>query len=317
MGDRRGLGLVAPAHLDRHDRLAELQCAVGQRDEALRTLEPLDEQDDRGRVRIVQGVGKVVADVQDDLGPAADDPAEADPGARVDEGIRHGTRLRDTGDAAAWQMWRHVADVGGAVGGEVHDPHAVGPHQRDPVSAGDLGHFLLHGRRRGPTLHDAATRDDHRRDSRRGRVPGDHRGAQRVQRHEGDVRALRQSVEARIARLAVELGVLRVDEVAAGRALHHPQVVADGLGDPAPRRCADDRDGPRREQRPQVDGARLSRPTRIGRPAGTRRRQPTTRPTPRFSIARATMTRWISDVPSQIRSTRSSRKNRSAGNSRM
>ena len=39
--------------------------------------------------------------------------------------------------------------------------------------------------------------------------------------------------------------------------------------------------------------------------------------TPRFSRARATMSRWISEVPSQIRSTRNSRKNRSAAFSRM
>ena len=44
---------------------------------------------------------------------------------------------------------------------------------------------------------------------------------------------------------------------------------------------------------------------------------PTTRPTPRFSSARATMSRWISEVPSQIRSTRNSRRNRSGANSRM
>ncbi len=40
---------------------------------------------------------------------------------------------------------------------------------------------------------------------------------------------------------------------------------------------------------------------------------PTTRPTPRFSSARAMISRWISEVPSQIRSTRSSRRNRSGG----
>ena len=105
----------------------------------------------------------------------------------------------------------------------------------------------------------------------------------------------------------MELVVLRVDEVAARRAAHHPQVVADGLGDPGPRRGADDRDRARREERPQVDRARRSSSRRRGAVI------PTTRPTPRFSSARATISRWISDVPSQIRSTRSSRKNRSAG----
>ena len=44
---------------------------------------------------------------------------------------------------------------------------------------------------------------------------------------------------------------------------------------------------------------------------------PTTRSTPRRSRARAMIRRWISEVPSQIRSTRSSRKKRSAALSRM
>ena len=66
---------------------------------------------------------------------------------------------------------------------------------------------------------------------------------------------LRERVERRVARLAVELVVLRVDEVAARLAAHDPQVVADRLGDPRPRRGADDGDAARREQRPQVDDA--------------------------------------------------------------
>ena len=40
--------------------------------------------------------------------------------------------------------------------------------------------------------------------------------------------------------------------------------------------------------------------------------RPSMRSTPRFSRPRATISRWISDVPSQMRSTRSSRRNRSA-----
>ena len=47
MGDRRGLGLVAPPDLDRHDRLAQLERPVGEGEEPLGPLEPLDEQDDR------------------------------------------------------------------------------------------------------------------------------------------------------------------------------------------------------------------------------------------------------------------------------
>src|SRR5206468_4144423 len=44
---------------------------------------------------------------------------------------------------------------------------------------------------------------------------------------------------------------------------------------------------------------------------------PTIAGTPRLKSWSATITRWISEVPSQIRSTRSSRKNRSATFSRM
>ena len=50
VGDRRGLGLVAPPDLDGHDRLAELERAVGQGEEPLGPLEALDEQDDRACV---------------------------------------------------------------------------------------------------------------------------------------------------------------------------------------------------------------------------------------------------------------------------
>ena len=80
MGDRRGLRLVAPADLDGHDRLAELERPIGQREEPLGALEALDEQDDRARLRVVEAVGQVVAHVEDDLGAAADDPREADRG---------------------------------------------------------------------------------------------------------------------------------------------------------------------------------------------------------------------------------------------
>jgi hypothetical protein len=62
---------------------------------------------------------------------------------------------------------------------------------------------------------------------------------------------------------------------------------------PGPLRRADDRDRPRVQQPSEV-------------------RQCSVRSTPRRSSARATISRWISLVPSQIRSTRSSRRKRSA-----
>ena len=80
VGDRGGLRLIAPPDLDGHDRLAELERAVGEGQEPLRPLEPLDEQDDRRRLGVIEAVGEVVADVEHDLRAAADDPREPDPG---------------------------------------------------------------------------------------------------------------------------------------------------------------------------------------------------------------------------------------------
>ena len=309
MGDRRGLRLVAPPDLDGHDRLAQLERAVGQGEEPLGPLEALDEQDDRARLRVVEAVGQVVAQVEDDLRAAADDPREADPVARMDERVGDRTRLGDPGHAAARQVRRDVADVGGAVRGQVDDAHAVRTDQRQPVLARDPGDIELHRGGRLAALDDTAAGDDDRRDPGRGGRFRDERGTQRIDRHDRDVRAFGECLQRRIARLPVQLLVFRVDEVAAGLAAHDPQVVADRLGDPRPRRRPDDRHARRREQRPQVD--------RAARACVLARRHPTTRPTPRFSRARAMISRWISEVPSQILSTRSSRRNRSGANSRM
>ncbi len=57
----------------------------------------------------------------------------------------------------------------------------------------------------------------------------------------------------------------------------------------------------------QLHGAERQRAEEVGQ-----RHQCSTRSTPRRSSPRATISRWISDVPSQMRSTRSSRRNRSA-----
>ena len=161
-----------------------------------------------------------------------------------------------------------------------------------------------------------AARDDHGGDTRVDGGLGHVRGPEWGEGDERDVRALRECLERRIAGLAQQLGVFGVHEVAAGGAIHVAEVVADRPRDPAPCRRADDRDRGRVEDRPQVDGAVVARGggrvDLLG--AGG---HPTTRSTPRFSRARAMIRRWISDVPSQMRSTRSSRKNRSAAVSRM
>ncbi len=318
MGDRRGLGLRAAPDLDDHDRLVELERAVGEREEPLRALEALEEQDHGVRLGVVEAVGEEVARVEDDLAAAADDPREADPVAGVDERVGDRARLGDPGDAAARLPRVDVADVGRGVRGPVDHAHAVGSEERDPVVAGDRGDLALHPGRGLAALDDAAAGDDDARHAGAGRVLDDRGRAQRVDRDQDAVRDLRQRGERRVAGLAVELLVARVHEVAAGRAAHHPEVVRDGLGDPAAGGRTDDGDRTRGEQRPEVDRREaMLRARRSGVARRRLRAHPTTRATPRRSRARAMISRWISDVPSQIRSTRSSRKKRSAAFSRM
>ena len=137
VGDGGRLRLGRATDLHGEDRLAQLERPVGQGQEALRPLEALDEEDDRVGLGVVDGVGQVVADVQDDLGPAADDPAEADPGPGVDERVGHAAALGDAGDPAAGKPRVDVADVQRGVRRQVDHPHAVGPEDRQPVAKGD------------------------------------------------------------------------------------------------------------------------------------------------------------------------------------
>ena len=320
VGDRGRLGLRRPPDLDREDRLAELQGSVGQRQEALGPFEPLDEQDDRVGLWILERVGQVVAHVEDDLGAAPDDPAEPDPRAGVDERIRDRPALGDAGHAAARQPRVHVADVDGRLRRPVDDAHAVRTDDRQAVAEGDGPDIALHLGSGLTTFDHAAAGDEHGAGADVGRLLGDRRRPERVQCDEDGVGHLGQRSEVGVARLPPGVGVLRVDEVTAGRAAHDRQVVADRLREVRARRRADHGDRARGEQRPKID---IGPMPRIARAAVTRwfvgvdHPWPTTRPTPRFSRARAMTSRWISLVPSQIRSTRSSRKNRSAANSRM
>ena len=160
VGDRRLLRLARPPDLHRQDRLAELERPVGQGEEPLRSLEPLDEQDDRVRLRVLDRVGEVVAHVEDDLGPAADDPAEPDPRPRVDERVGDAAALGDPGHPAAGQPWVDVADVQRGVRREVDHPHAVRADDRQPVADGDVADLALHRRRRLAALDDPAARDE-------------------------------------------------------------------------------------------------------------------------------------------------------------
>ena len=60
--------------------------------------------------------------------------------------------------------------------------------------ASDVGDLALHRGRGLAALDDPAARDDHRGDAGRGGIAGHDRGAERVERHEGDIRALRKLV---------------------------------------------------------------------------------------------------------------------------
>ena len=297
---------MTAADLDREDRLADRQRVVGQGQEPFWPLEALDEQDDRLGRRIVEAVGEVVAQVEHDLRAAAHDARPADPGARVDERVRNAPGLGDPGHATAPQPGRHVADVGRAPGREIDHAHAVRAQDGRAGRDADLADLGLHPGGRFAALHDAATGDDDGPHARLGRVSGEPGGPERVHREDDGVRHLRQRREVRVAAGPVDLFVLRIDEVARLRPADIGDVVADGGRDTGSQRRPDDGDRARCEQTLQVETD-----------AADRRRHPTTRSTPRRSRARAMTSRWISLVPSQIRSTRSSRRYRSAGNSRM
>ena len=306
VGERSRLGLGASADLHDHDRLAKGQGPVREGEEPLRPLEPLEEEDDRRRLRVVEAVAEEVAGIEDDLAAAADDPREADPRAGLDEGIGHRSGLGDAGDPAPRQPRVDVTDVGRGVRRQVEHAHAVRPEERRAVTDRDLADLALHAGRRLAALDDAAARDNDGWDAGQCRLLDDGGRSQRVEGDEDGVRSFGQGVEGWIARLAEQLVVARVDEVTTGLAAHHDEVVANGPGDTATVRGADHGDRSRCEQWPQVDRSRQGCRSRDGRSrAGV---HPTTALTPRRSSARATISRWISEVPSQIRSTRSSRK---------
>ena len=203
--------------------------------------------------------------------------------------------------------------LGGGFVVQVDHAHAVGPDRARPWRARDQGNSRLHtaaasppsttpppgmitrARRRGGLLRDAAARNGLMRRATCPGAPGAPRG-----RGSTAGRAAHHSAGSRSG---------------SASAAHHPEVVADGLGDPAAGRCPDDGD-----ERGANSGRRsiAAARARLARRDVARRPRSSDDPVDAaLSSARAMMSRWISDVPSQIRSTRSSRKNRSAAYSRM
>ena len=309
MRDRRGLRLGRPPDLHREDRLAELERAVGEREEPLRPLEPLDEQHDGVRLGVVEAVREVVAQVEHDLGAHRHDPAVPDARAgRVEERVGHAARLRQARDVAARQPRVDVADVGRAVGRPVHRAHAVGPEQRDAVADRDLRDRALHLGGRLAALDHAAARDHEARHAGVGGLLGEPGRPQRVDGEDRRVRALGQRREARDSTAG------RTPRRSWGSRSGSGSRCPSGRGCRGPSSASDERglaptiaiERGANSGRRSIGGARhrgRARPARASPSA-----QPTTAPTPRFSSARATISRWISDVPSQIRSTRSSRR---------
>ena len=198
--DRRLLCLLGPADLDREDRLAHGKRPVGEREEPLGTLEPLDEQHDGVGLVVVQAVGEVVADVQHGLRADGHDPAVPDPRAgRMDERIGDAAGLGEAGDVPAGQPGVDVPDVAGAPGRPVDHAHAVRPQQRDAVGPRDLAHLPLHLGGRLASLDDAATRDHEAGHARVGCVLREPRRSQRVDGEDHGVRPLGQGVDRRPA----------------------------------------------------------------------------------------------------------------------
>ncbi len=239
--------------------------------------------------------------------------AQAAPhGQRVD---RHVPALRDERDASRLPRHERIAPERGA-GAERDQPVAVRPEHR-PAARGVAQRVL---ERAAADLGEARGEDDRAAAPAGARRRHDLRDARGRDRHDHGIDRLRQVLERRHARPPVHRRPRRM----------HP---VDGSGEPAggqvaqrliavgarPLRRADDRHGARPQQRCQpqrrIGLHRTPRgaPVRAGR---TRRGQRSTAATPRRSSERAMISRWISLVPSQIRSTRSSRRNRSATLSR-
>ena len=175
---------------------------------------------------------------------------------------------------------------------QAHHPVAVGPDHRQAVAhrRGDEP-VLERGR---AALGEA--RAEHDRAAAAGRAGlvdhGGHAGG--GDRHDDRVGRVRQVGERGEHRPPAHLAMGRVDAPDLALVAEDLEVAQRLVRVRVrPRRGADDRDRPRAHEAGEVHQCR-------------------SRSTPRRSIERATISRWISLVPSQMRSTRSSRRKRSA-----
>ncbi len=242
-----------------------------------------------------------VARVADRLVAGRDDGVEADPAPRAERVDGDVAALGDHRDAPGPQRLDRVAPQRGA-GVEADDAVAVRPADGQGAGERRLAQLALEPAA-GLDLAEAGGDDDRAAAAERRRL-GDHRGDPGGRDRDGD----------------------RVDGARAARrapARRGPRGSARGSGSlprPRPRsRAARGCAAACRRRSRRGRWRRRPRSRRVGAGARGRRRSPrarrpywSSRSTPRRSIPRAMIRRWISLVPSQIRSTRSSRSRRSA-----
>ena len=264
----------------------------------------LQEQRDRADVVLLDERGEQRGGVEDRLVADGRDGVEAQPAADGQRVDGHVAALGDQRDATRLPPHQRVAPQRRAAV-ERDEPVAVGAEDRQSGREGRLREFALQP---APARLGEAGREHDQPAAATAAGRADDLGhAGGRDRDDDGVDRLGQVLERRHAHAAVHLAARGMHAVDGAGEAERRQVaerrVAVGAGAVG---RADHGDRPRAQQRPQVEGRRHRRLS------GQRR----TFATPRRSSERATMSRWISLVPSQMRSTRSSRRKRSATLSR-
>ena len=293
VGVRRARADVGAAGLDHQRRLAGLGQRPDGGDERRAVLRILHVARHHPRRLVVDQRPQHVGDRQVGLVADGDEPREALPLGRQQQPDleREVARLRDEGDAAG----RLVATGRVQARVRVEQAEAVRAEQQHAGRAGRLDQARL--QREALRAHLAEAGRDHR-DGLHAEPCGVGHGALHGGRRDRQDHEIGRLVEVEQRRHGL------MPEHVAGAPRDHADRRVAGLSEQADRepsaplhpvvRGAHQRDRARLEQRRQVPHA------------------PSIRSTPRFSRPRATISRWISEVPSQMRSTRSSRRNRSA-----
>ena len=223
-----------------------------------------------------------------------------------------GPALQHDPDRAAQQRVVDGQAVGGDAGGGVDEPVAVGAEDGETAASGQLDYLPLQLRAILPHLGEAGGQQDHRRDAGVGHLGQHAEHGHGRHHHEGQVDRLREVGDAGVAVLAVHRDPARVDQVHRPAEAVQCEVAEDAPGPAGLVGRADQRDRPRVEQPANlVDGA-----VETGGCVEVCHQSPSwpslTWPLMRFL---AIVRRWISSVPSKMRSSRSSRYQRSIGSS--